>query len=152
MTQRYHSTHEDLAMLPANDGVYVLFCDYEALRTELAQCQRERDEARMSLDNRQQEVDRLILEQSHTYAVEIPELEQQLAQCQRERDALRGELQQSYKIVGGYDKPITQAIQGKLAQARRMVWEECIEYWSKECSLFGPVVAWCREQSAKEQP
>lgn len=104
MTQRYHSTHEDLAMLPANDGVYVLFCDYEALRTELAQCQQRQhmsdlnydalekqfiqcqqklDEARMFLDNRQQEVDRLILEQSHTYAVEIPELEQHLAQAQR---------------------------------------------------------------------
>lgn len=56
----------------------------DALKVKVGELEQERDEARMSADNRQQELERVMLELDHTHNVVIPALQQQLQQREDE--------------------------------------------------------------------
>ena len=150
-----------------------LAADAEA---ELAALRQQLAEARTEADNHQQELNRILLEQAHTYGVEIPALRQLLAhydawlsqgvyftneefqahiakQKKHLATARQAVWEEAAKEWDKRTENCSVALSGRLAERNIWFWEEREkEIWEANRTMLKHLADWCREQARKEQP
>jgi len=82
--KRFNSTHEDLAMLELNDGAYVTYTAYAALRDALAQMTTKEQELRYEL---------------HHLSIQLINRDERLADAQAREARLRQALQSLINVI-----------------------------------------------------